>query len=132
MTETLSGGLRSKTAEVKGPWSLFFQQWQKQSWQVHSVKGDKQWVGGHPHKPLLVCLVIFIEYHEDTCSWAWTILFGEIYCLASAFSSLGTFEAYFCISSLIDVCLFSVRNVDIALCMTLSQKYWDEIMWIFT
>lgn len=50
-------------------------------------------------------------------------LSGKTYCLVSAFSSIGTSEAYFCISSFIDVCLFTVSNVDIALCVTLNQRH---------
>lgn len=98
----------------------------------HSIKGDKQWIGGHPHKPLLVCLVLFTEYCGDRCCGSWNILSWDIYCLVSAFLSIGTLETYFCISSLIDVCLFSVSNVDIALCVTLNQRHWDEIIRIFT
>lgn len=75
---------------------------------IQPSRGDKQWLEGHPHKPRLACLVLFIGCHEDRCCWAWNILYGETYCFVSVFSSEGTLETYFCISSLIDVYLFSV------------------------
>lgn len=59
-------------------------------------------------------------------------MFAETYCLVTVFSSIGTLETYFCISSLIDVCLFSVSDVDRALCVILNQGHWDEVIWIFT
>lgn len=97
---------------------------------IQTSRGDKQWVEGHPHKPWLACLVLFIGCYEDRCCRAWNILYGETYCLVSVLSSKGTLETYFCISSLIDVCLFSVSNVDRALCVILNQRLWDEVIWI--
>lgn len=99
---------------------------------IQPSRGDKQWVEGHPHNPLLACLVLFIEYHEDRCCGAWNILFAETSCLVTVFSSIGTLETYFCISSLIDVCLFSVSDVDRASCVILNQRHGDEVIWIFT
>lgn len=82
-----------------------------------------------PPTQTFVCLLAsFLRIPWRQVLWGLkSCVWRETYCLVSAFSSVDTSKAQFC--SLIDVCLFNVSNVDIALCVTLNQRHtgWNNM-----